>query len=147
MGFHGECGRGWSGRCANSKGLKCRCRCGGANHGKTGRQLRLDFVPLAPGRRLSGQVVTGGARRSCYRIEETAVDAIVIRDVGPWDQHLSVTNDAERVVAELAEWLNGRRLFYYDSDNALDEIVITDGRFAGFLPGPRRGEPSTQAAP
>lgn len=28
-----ECGKGWSGRCAAAKSKKCRCRCGGENHG------------------------------------------------------------------------------------------------------------------
>lgn len=30
-----QCGKGWSDRCARSKGKSCRCRCGGANHGKS----------------------------------------------------------------------------------------------------------------
>src|SRR5687768_13913378 len=28
-----ECGKGWTGRCSAAKGKKCRCKCGGANHG------------------------------------------------------------------------------------------------------------------
>jgi hypothetical protein len=28
-----ECGKGWSRRCAAAKSKKCRCRCGGENHG------------------------------------------------------------------------------------------------------------------
>jgi hypothetical protein len=27
------CGRGWAARCAHSRGSKCRCQCGGQNHG------------------------------------------------------------------------------------------------------------------
>lgn len=75
-----------------------------------------------------------------FKIMNVGPDKIVIRDVGPWDQHPSVTNDAEGVVERLAaeDWLPpGRRLFYYDSDNQLDEILIEAGRFAGFAPGPR----------
>lgn len=34
MGFHAECGKGWSARCANARSRTCRCKCGGANHGK-----------------------------------------------------------------------------------------------------------------
>lgn len=67
--------------------------------------------------------------------------SLVIRDVGPWDHHPTVTNDAEYVVSELVErgmLPGGRRLFYYDSDGNLDEIVVRDGKFAGFRPGPLR---------
>lgn len=68
---------------------------------------------------------------------ESDADRLVIRDVGPWEDHPTVTNDAVRVVSELAANLvGGRRLFYYDTDGRLDEILITDGRFAGFTPGP-----------
>jgi hypothetical protein len=45
-----------------------------------------------------------------------------------------VTNDAEWVVAQLAGYLLGRRLFYYDSLGSLDELVVKEGRFAGFAP-------------
>lgn len=65
--------------------------------------------------------------------------SIVIRDVGPWDRHPTVTNDAEHVVSELRATLNGRRLLYFDSGGRLDEILVRDGRFAGFAPGPSRG--------
>jgi hypothetical protein len=33
-----ECGKGWSRRCAAAKGKKCRCRCGGENHGAARRE-------------------------------------------------------------------------------------------------------------
>lgn len=36
----GACSIGWARRCAESKGRKCRCSCGGANHG---RQIRMPF--------------------------------------------------------------------------------------------------------
>lgn len=65
---------------------------------------------------------------------------LVIRDMGPWDRYPTVTNGAEDVVAELVAQGRlpaGRRLFYYDSDDVLDEIEVKDGRFAGFKPRPR----------
>lgn len=64
---------------------------------------------------------------------------LTIRDLGPWDRFPSVTNDAENVVAELRMKLKaGQRLFYYDSEGRLDEIVIDErGNFAGFRAGPR----------
>jgi hypothetical protein len=33
--------------------------------------------------------------------DESNGEALVIRDVGPWDQHKTVTNDAEWVVRNL----------------------------------------------
>ena len=29
-----DCGRGWARRCAEARGTRCRCKCGGENHGK-----------------------------------------------------------------------------------------------------------------
>lgn len=76
-------------------------------------------------------------RRSAqYVIVEDTDTALVIRDVGPWDMYLTVTNAAEEVVEELAPRLKGRRLFYYDSDGNKDELVVRDGIFVGFAPGP-----------
>ena len=54
------------------------------------------------------------------------------------DVGMSVTNDAENVVAELFEnglLNNGKRLFYYDSEGQLDEILHEEGKFTGFAPG------------
>jgi hypothetical protein len=60
---------------------------------------------------------------------------LTIRDLGPWDRHRTITNDAEGVVARLADQLVGRQLYYFDSEGILDEILVADGRFAGFSPG------------
>ena len=65
---------------------------------------------------------------------------LYIKDVGPWDQYPTVTNGAEDVVASLinAHILeDGYRLLYYDSDDILDELLVENGAFAGFAPGPR----------
>jgi hypothetical protein len=59
-------------------------------------------------------------------------EKILLRDLGPHDQFLTITNDAEHVVETLAPTIGNRRLLYYDSDNALTEIVIRDGQFSGF---------------
>ena len=73
-----------------------------------------------------------------YSIIEETDDCVVIRDLGPWNRHLTVTNGAEEVVAELAPRLRGRRLEYYDSDGNRDQLLVRDGRFAGFAPSGRR---------
>lgn len=126
-----ECGKGWRARCAASKGAKCTCRCGGANHGKT-RTEEAQKSGQHHGIRVAR---AGGAR---YRVEEVAIDAVVIRDIGPWDVHKSVTNDAEAVVADLLETYGALRFFYYDSAGALDELLVEDGKFVGFAPGRRQ---------
>lgn len=79
-----------------------------------------------------------------YAVVEDSADFLVIRDVGPWDEHLTITNDAEGVVARVAPELKGRRLLYYDSQDDLDELLVRDGRFAGFRPGPVRSPGETR---
>ena len=67
-----------------------------------------------------------------YEIIKEGENNVIIRDIGPWDRHPTVTNDAEFVVGELAELLGKRRLFYYDSGNDLYELLVKDGRFNGW---------------
>jgi hypothetical protein len=69
--------------------------------------------------------------------EESTPELLVIRDVGPWDQYMTVTNAAETVVYTL--WAlghlpAGRRLYYYDSLGSLDELLHQEGVFKGFRP-------------
>lgn len=118
-------------RCYNGKPTtKCKCICGGRNHAG-GLDKAVDN-----NRRLFGMA----ENRSLYSIvQNTPGSTLVIKDVGHMD-HRSVTNDAEKVVADLVasgDLPPGRRLFYYDSEGQLDEILVRDGKFAGFLPGPR----------
>ena len=66
--------------------------------------------------------------------------ALVIWDCCDHRHHLTITNDAEYVVETLCRTGTlkpGERLFYYDSCDELGEIVVQDGKFAGFAPGPR----------
>lgn len=74
---------------------------------------------------------TAGRQAQFAIVDQTPV-AMVIRDIGPWDRHFTVTNDAEGVVKRLAPILEGRRLFYFDSEGELTELVVKDGKFAGF---------------
>lgn len=39
---HAECSRGWSARCHNSHGKRCRCACGGQNHGGLKREIAVE---------------------------------------------------------------------------------------------------------
>lgn len=66
-------------------------------------------------------------------VRETPV--LVIRDVGPWDEHMTVTNGAEGVVADLVARSLAKaydRVLYFDSEGVLDVLVVSAGRFAGF---------------
>lgn len=77
--------------------------------------------------------------RSNFLIEEKSDEIVIIRDVGPHNRFMSVTNDAEAVVESLikkGELKTGQRLFYYDTENRLDELLVKGGKFAGFAPGP-----------
>jgi hypothetical protein len=60
-------------------------------------------------------------------------DRVVIRDIGPHHIYPTVTNDAEWVVEKIAPLLVGRRLFYFDSEGELSELLVTkDGKFGGY---------------
>jgi len=76
--------------------------------------------------------------RSNYVIEEDRPEVLLIRDLGPWETHPTITTDVERVVEDLAPKLVGRRLEYYDSEGCRDQILIKDGKFVGFAPAVRR---------
>ena len=69
-----------------------------------------------------------------YEIVEETEELIVIRDLGPWDCFPTITNGAEEVVESLALLLKGRRLEYYDSEGNRDQLLVKDGKFAGFAP-------------
>lgn len=70
--------------------------------------------------------------KSKYEIVSHSTTAVTIRDIGT--HHTSVTNDAETVVKEMHKWgLGIRRLFYYDSDGDLSELLHDNkGGFDGF---------------
>ena len=70
--------------------------------------------------------------RAEYIIVEETKDVLVIKDIG--SNVMSVTNDAEAVVEELVDRLAGRRLEYYDSEGARDQLLVRDGKFVGFAP-------------
>ena len=64
---------------------------------------------------------------------------LVIRDIGPWDRHMTVTNDAEAVVAGLSvsgrlmtSQGENRPIAYYDSEGELVLLRVRDGKFDGF---------------
>ena len=70
-----------------------------------------------------------------YEIVERTPQAVTLRDLGPWDKYLTITNAAEEVVENLSRLgivTEGQRLLYYDSENDLTELLHKDGKFVGF---------------
>lgn len=61
-------------------------------------------------------------------------EMVLLKDLGPWDKYMTITNGAEEVVASVAPWLGHRRLEYIDSEGNRDQILVRDGKFAGFAP-------------
>jgi len=66
-----------------------------------------------------------------FKIVDFTEQSVLIRDIGPWDQCFTITNDAESVVARILPILG--RLFYFDSEGDLAELLVKDGKFAGFV--------------
>jgi len=77
------------------------------------------------------------SREVNYLIIEDEDDHLCIEDIGPWNLYLSITNGAEIVVNELAEQLGERRLEYIDTDGHRDQLLVKDGKFAGYAPLPK----------
>jgi len=74
-------------------------------------------------------------RSANYNIIEISEDKVVLEDAGPYDQYMTITNAAEKVVNELFDTniLNDkRRLIYHDSEGDLTEIKIKNRKFDGF---------------
>lgn len=72
-----------------------------------------------------------------FRIIDVSEEALLISDEGPWEDYRTVTNDVDWVVAHLCYmgYLKGKqRLFYYDSEGEIAEIVFGEGRFIKFIP-------------
>lgn len=70
-----------------------------------------------------------------YSIDVDNATYLILRDLGPWSKHPTITNDAANVVADLLPRLGGRRLLYIDSEGSVDELVVKDGKFSHFAPG------------
>lgn len=69
-----------------------------------------------------------------YTIKSQDAKQVTLQDIGPWDQYPTITNDAEWVVERISRSLDGRQLFYVDSEGDAGELIVRDGKFAGFGP-------------
>ena len=73
-------------------------------------------------------------RHAEWSMESLGKDTVLIADRGHNRGCLSVTNDAEFVVEQVAPFLSGRKLRYIDSSGDESELKVIGGRFAGFAP-------------
>lgn len=73
-------------------------------------------------------------RHASFSVEFDGKEALILRDLGPWSEYPTITNDAEWVVEQVAPALAGRALFYVDSLGELTRLVVKNNRFAGFSP-------------
>lgn len=74
-------------------------------------------------------------RRAQYSIAHISETYVAIRD-SCTPGCLSLTNDIERVVAELVSrgtLLPTQRLYYYDSEGDLSRVEVKEGKFVRFL--------------
>jgi len=65
-----------------------------------------------------------------HTLKVTDTKVFIVDEDGP----MSVTNDAEAVVAYLNAWHPGKRIIYRDTAGFWDELKHTNGRFDGFGP-------------
>lgn len=73
------------------------------------------------------------SRHANFTFESETPECVTIRDNGPWDMYLTISNDAEWVVSRMIDAIRpGQRLEYIDSDGDRDELLIVNGKFAGF---------------
>jgi len=79
------------------------------------------------------------AKTAKYSVIIARTEFVLIKDVGPWDKYLTVTNAAESVIQEL--FSDGHlhflpRLFYVDTDDQIDELRYSiegiTARFTGY---------------
>lgn len=71
--------------------------------------------------------------RAHYYVDWVADTYVTLTDAN--DGAMSITNDAEAVVAEVHSNYPGRRIFYVDTEGRIDELLHEDGEFIGFAPG------------
>jgi L-lactate utilization protein LutB len=78
----------------------------------------------------------GLENHAVFEIIQNTKSFIFIKDTGHMN-HKSVTNDVEYVLEQLAAETNikGKRIFYADSQNEIDEIIHSGTHFSHFKYG------------
>lgn len=72
--------------------------------------------------------------RSDFLVRRVTDDAVWLVDNQGIHKRVSVTNDAEAVVAHVDRHFPGRRIFYRDTMGNWDELVHDRAKFIGFEP-------------
>lgn len=73
------------------------------------------------------------SRSARYEIIFKPDGGYYLKDIGPWDKHLTITNDAENVVAKTIEALGPcQHIEYEDSEGERGYLLVKDGKFVGF---------------
>lgn len=75
------------------------------------------------------------AAKATYNIVSVTDHIVTIRDLSDVAGTMSITNDAEAVVEDVLRQYPGRRILYFDSELALDELVHDGQRFVRFQTG------------
>jgi len=70
--------------------------------------------------------------RANYAIDMATDEYILLQDVGPHDEFLTITNDIESVVENMRDLLRGRKLYYLSSDGETVGVLIDKNEFSGF---------------
>jgi hypothetical protein len=66
---------------------------------------------------------------------EATSSQVVFKDLGPWNQYKTITNDAEDFVEALHRdgMINeNTRIFYYDSEDEKTELLHSNNKFTNF---------------
>ena len=74
-------------------------------------------------------------KRSNYKIASSDCSTVILRDVGPHDKYLTVTNDAENVVRDIHRkglLSSSQDLYYFDTEGELTELIYENGKFSRF---------------
>jgi len=71
-------------------------------------------------------------RRSNYRIIRETFCEIELVDLGPHDIYLTITNDAENIIADLDIDQRSKVITYKDSDGLICQLLTDGNKFTGF---------------
>jgi hypothetical protein len=104
-------------------GTKCRCKCGGANHGAMAAEKGAQALHAV-----------AKSNRALWKVTGKSNRLYVLTDIGD-SSAITLAEDAKRIVKQLVRVLSGRRLLFWDRDKQnLFEIVIEKRAFARIEP-------------
>jgi hypothetical protein len=72
--------------------------------------------------------------RSRFYVQDVTEEAVFIVDLANECNTMSITNDAENVVANVAQAFGNKRIVYKDTMGQWDELIHENGVFVRFAP-------------